>query len=991
VNVELTSAFIVNACQLLPKSSSTVTDHMQNMVKSACPSQGVYGISSGSSAEFYIRPLNTCIGDHDDIFARSHEIAFIDDVPVLPRDISGLDATLICCKIESDKRYPGFLRLRGLGEMKYNWKRKIYECKCSAHTNRYKVSYMTSMQCSCPRPPVVSGPAIKHRPMPASSSFGHDDVETVWCPEWPKEANNWPLRPRKYGWPTIATITEVVQNGCHVVHGQHRDCRGDKLQWRFSFSFAEIILLQSWTQTQQIVYHLLRFFAKKELIQKDCPKEDEVLCPYHLKTLMLWTCEEMPEEWWNSSSVIVKCCVLLQKLSEWLNKRYCPNYFIPEASLFHDPSSVTKLNKIDKRLKKYSNSQTLCNWFVQNYIMPFIARHFKPKTIMEVMPYLDNYMHALLEFWKVSEFETLDTLFYYTLGHCHRNSRSVMKDGSGSGLRKSLKDEDSIRCFISKTKGDLTNLPTIRNVSCFKYCDNLLYILHTAYGLGCGEISWDSSLFVEFLIGISMKHNTIRSQYHNFPKLNTVHSVRCKSSCTFSEGHDCQSSQRTDSRFQSYASEIQSQDSRFQFLRAHRLMENLTGPTGSSEFQLVSLIAKESLRRALVYDDSQLNDNASATLAYMAALHFGASEYQQAIRLCLAVLSDQTYSMDKETLNAGCLLFIDDVARIVGLCLLYKKIIYNDLDYIGRRHYLDLRLSPYVFAHYLIVLATGGISKHSLLQHELPSAEFPMDEYLKALLRPNCTLSYAPKQNNDRIKDSPTGLSRTSNSVKETVVGLLFEYALENMASFYKVIYRDFGLHGNIVECYRALYLYKCRKYDEVQQLCQRVLHEPDLKNEAKGLTLANILMLPPVDAFFDEDVQSLLGFHTLLYYLSPLREPMLKYMNIEYSTYPYWHSYSIRYREDELCFHLGRDCSIKCKNVLGGHFIARYLKVRCFIDCNLPCKEAMREFAAQEVDRPFELIIRRFLLEKVRVVAQQFQRISHQYTSHVKSPFLEM
>src|SRR6218665_2585494 len=88
------------------------------------------------------------------------------------------------------------------------------------------------------------------------------------------------------------TISEVVQNGCRIVYVQHRSCRNELLQWRLSFSLAEIILLKSWTKTQQIVYHLLRFFAKRELIQKDSPKEDEAICTYHLKTLMLWTCEQ---------------------------------------------------------------------------------------------------------------------------------------------------------------------------------------------------------------------------------------------------------------------------------------------------------------------------------------------------------------------------------------------------------------------------------------------------------------------------------------------------------------------------------------------------------------------------------------------------------------------------------------------------------------------------------------------------------------------------
>src|SRR6218665_436191 len=177
---------------------------------------------------------------------------------------------------------------------------------------------------------VISGPAVRQRSDELTSYFvGSDYVRSMWCPQWPKEAQGWLNRPRLNGWPTNYTISDVVQNGCHVAFIQHRSSENDNLQWRFSFSFAEIILLQSWTQTQQTVYHLLRFFAKRELIHKDCPKEDAVLCTYHLKTLMLWTYEEMSPEWWNSSSVIAICCDLLQMLSEWLKMRHFPNYFIP--------------------------------------------------------------------------------------------------------------------------------------------------------------------------------------------------------------------------------------------------------------------------------------------------------------------------------------------------------------------------------------------------------------------------------------------------------------------------------------------------------------------------------------------------------------------------------------------------------------------------------------------------------------------------------------
>ena len=98
------------------------------------------------------------------------------------------------------------------------------------------------------------------------------------------------------------------------------------------------------------------------------------------------------------------------------------------------------------------------------------------------------------------------------------------------------------------------------------------------------------------------------------------------------------------------------------------------------------------------------------------------------------------------------------------------------------------------------------------------------------------------------------------------------------MTSFYSVIRKDFGIQCNTVDCYRALYLYKCRQYDEVLQLCEQILHEPDLQSDFKEFAFANVLVLPPLDSFFDRDVQSLLGFHTLFCYLSPLNDDLRKF-----------------------------------------------------------------------------------------------------------------
>src|SRR5678816_3230678 len=92
------------------------------------------------------------------------------------------------------------------------------------------------------------------------------------------------------------------------------------------------------------------------------------LCTYHLKTLMLWSCEEMSPEWWNSSSVIKICCNLLETLSKWLKETICRNYFIPQANLFHEHFSRRVVDDTVKKMIHFCESDILSFWFVEHYM-----------------------------------------------------------------------------------------------------------------------------------------------------------------------------------------------------------------------------------------------------------------------------------------------------------------------------------------------------------------------------------------------------------------------------------------------------------------------------------------------------------------------------------------------------------------------------------------------------------------------------------------------
>src|SRR6218665_2654962 len=120
--MEDVSTTIISTCQMDRKMQRDVFDSMQFDILSPRVSQKcMHLFHCGSSAEFYIRPLNSCIDDVDAMKFTGNDLAFIEDIPVLPDDYRGLVDTIFCLQIMPYHNYPGFVRLQHLGTMVYNW------------------------------------------------------------------------------------------------------------------------------------------------------------------------------------------------------------------------------------------------------------------------------------------------------------------------------------------------------------------------------------------------------------------------------------------------------------------------------------------------------------------------------------------------------------------------------------------------------------------------------------------------------------------------------------------------------------------------------------------------------------------------------------------------------------------------------------------------------------------------------------------------------
>src|SRR6218665_255620 len=171
-----------------------------------------------------------------------------------------------------------------------------------------------------------------------------DRVLAVYCPCWPRVADEWKTRERPSGWPPRELIARVVASGCYFVAKPHQSNPNDDTQWRFSFSQAEIILIHTWTDVQKYIYHILRLI--KSEVGKACWGSDEtIICTYFFKTLMFWECERQSKEFWDDENVEKSVSELLCIMIQWLIDGCCPNYFIPKNNMIHALVPAVVFNK----------------------------------------------------------------------------------------------------------------------------------------------------------------------------------------------------------------------------------------------------------------------------------------------------------------------------------------------------------------------------------------------------------------------------------------------------------------------------------------------------------------------------------------------------------------------------------------------------------------------------------------------------------------------
>ena len=290
--------------------------------------------------------------------------------------------------------------------------------------------------------------------------IGHIDlVPSIQCDSWPVIAEEWKTRRRL--WPQRSLIKKIIEGGHHVV--AKASPGGDpNLEWRLSFSKAELTLAEHRTHVQKKCYYIFKTIFKEYL------GKSGVTSTYYLKTIMMWAMEQNPPEYWREDNIGQAVLGLLDDLYQALVTGNLPHYFIPKnnllrhiscdvleqeaADMFHLRETIVNINRNEPILLSSKAKGTEYETLMLVSGKTFKAYHAK------YIEFLSNKgVSCSMEYFE-SVFSRIDDFKLIIVnGHCRDNFKIITKES-----RKRL-----LQCFY---------FPKLENLK--EYLTEL-YINHT--------------------------------------------------------------------------------------------------------------------------------------------------------------------------------------------------------------------------------------------------------------------------------------------------------------------------------------------------------------------------------------------------------------------------------------------------------------------------------------------------------------------------------
>ena len=179
----------------------------------------------------------------------------------------------------------------------------------------------------------IGQPTIIHGPCVSDMDGDNDLALCFHSREWISPAHKWIKRPNS-SWPSSEIKSKVIDHGILFVPIGCKGSKNENIEWRFSFSVGEKLLIYSFTHVQLICYALMKILLKDVIDSDDDCKG--LLCSYYIKNIIFWVSEELPLSIWRPENLISCFMRCFERLLYCVEYSMCPHYFIPEINMFEN-------------------------------------------------------------------------------------------------------------------------------------------------------------------------------------------------------------------------------------------------------------------------------------------------------------------------------------------------------------------------------------------------------------------------------------------------------------------------------------------------------------------------------------------------------------------------------------------------------------------------------------------------------------------------------
>ncbi|CAC5383881.1 unnamed protein product [Mytilus coruscus] len=177
-----------------------------------------------------------------------------------------------------------------------------------------------------------------------------------FCPDL---IEKWVRRSRHHGWPDPDLIKIISTLEGHVVPVANKGSNFPVTEWRICYTKAELLLMQSLTDSQTKLYVLLKLITKS-LLHPLC----SAMTSYIMKNVVLWMVETNPKETFSQNSLIDKLLEALLYLKQCLQSNILKSYMIAERNLLEGriPENERKLllKRVDEMINERENLLQHC-------------------------------------------------------------------------------------------------------------------------------------------------------------------------------------------------------------------------------------------------------------------------------------------------------------------------------------------------------------------------------------------------------------------------------------------------------------------------------------------------------------------------------------------------------------------------------------------------------------------------------------------------------